>query len=160
MRQKIDEVVEGAFKVNVVFPEGIVCIDDEVLSCHLVGRGARWKGISKTASTSTGAPLRNAGVNSHLASASCAVRSSRSSRWRSSEIMSTCPSLRMTAASRTTPSTRSAAAAATYLGSTFRRGQGARMSTGGDPGSGSRSANQTSQLPEKLVTFGIWIATV
>ena len=45
-----------------------------------------------------------------------------------------------------------------YFGSTFRTTAGGRICCGGAPGCGSRSANHTSQLPEKLVTFGIWIA--
>src|SRR5438128_839643 len=64
----------------------------------------------------------------------------------------------MTPNSRTVPSTRSATAAAMYLGSTLRTTSGGRICCGGPPGCGSRSANHTSQLPEKLVTFGIWIA--
>src|SRR5260370_18788399 len=45
-----------------------------------------------------------------------------------------------------------------YLGSTFRTTTGARICGGAAPGTGSRSANHTSQLPEKLVTLGICIA--
>ena len=56
---------------------GTTC--DQVLARHGVGRGARWKGISKSASTSTATPSRCAGANSHFASASCALRSRRSS---------------------------------------------------------------------------------
>src|SRR5205823_5864759 len=85
MRQKLDKFAESALEVDIVFPERIVRVDDQELGDHdprrhLVGRGARWNGISKTASTSTALPLRNAGVHSHFASASWAVRSSRSSR--------------------------------------------------------------------------------
>ena len=44
-----------------------------------------------------------------------------------------------------------------YLGSTLRSGDGARTAPGPEC---SRSANQTIQLPENDVTFGIWMASV
>src|ERR1035441_7194094 len=167
MVQERHELLERALEVDVVFPERVVGIDDQILAVHGCGcafgfgRGARWKGISKMASTSTATPSRSAGVNSHFASASCALRSRRSSSCRSNTIPPTCPSFPITPNSRTVPSTRSAAAAATYLGSTFRTTSGGRISRGAaPPGSGTRSANHTCQLPEKLVTLGIWIAIV
>src|ERR1022692_4887793 len=167
MVQERHKLLERALEVDVVFPERVVGIDDQILAVHGCGcgfgfgRGARWKGISKMASTSTATPSRSAGVNSHFASASCALRSRRSSSCRSSAIPPTCPSFPITPNSRTVPSTRSAAAAATYLGSTLRTTSGGRISRGAaPPGSGTRSANHTCQLPEKLVTLGIWIAIV
>src|ERR1035438_10751082 len=49
-----------------------------------------------------------------------------------------------------------------YYGSTFRTTSGGRICRVAAPAvpaaSGSRSANHTSQLPEKLVTLGIWTA--
>src|ERR1035438_152932 len=167
MIQERHELLERALEVDVVLPQCVVGIDDQILAVHGCGcgfgfgRGARWKGISKMASTSTATPSRSAGVNSHFASASCALRSRRSSSCRSNAIPPTCPSFPITPNSRTVPSTRSAAAAATYLGSTLRTTSGGRISRGAaPPGSGTRSANHTSQLPEKLVTLGIWIAIV
>src|SRR3954452_15377178 len=155
--QVIDEVVEGALEVDVVFPERVVGVDDQELSVHWADLGASRKGISKTASTSTGSPPRRAGSNCHLARDSIALASSRSSRWRRSFTASMPPSLRMMAPRRTIPCTPSATAEATYFGSTLRTGEGARISPATDF---CRSANQISQLPEYEVTFGIWMATV
>src|ERR1039458_4795515 len=81
-RRMIEErhkLLERALEVDVVLPQRVVGIDDQVLARHNFGRGARWKGISKMASTYTAMPSRRAGVNSHFASASCALRSRRSS---------------------------------------------------------------------------------
>src|ERR1035437_1398565 len=162
MIQKRHKLLERTLEVDVVFPERVVGIDDQVLAVHCFGRGARWNGISKMASTSTATPSRSAGVNSHFANASRALRSSRSSRLRSNAIPPTWPSLPITPNRRTVPSTPSSAPAAVYLGSTFRTPPGGRICRGAAPGvpfgSGSRSANHTSQLPEKLVTLGIWMA--
>src|SRR5450759_4323012 len=162
MIQERHKLLERALEVDIVLPERVVGIDHEVLAGHCLGRGARWKGISKMASTSTATPSRSAGVNSHFANASRALRSSRASSWRSNAIPPTCPSFPITANSRTVPSTRSSTAAAMYLGSTFRTTPGGRICRGAAPAvpvaSGSRSANHTSQLPEKLVTLGIWLA--
>src|ERR1035438_6944532 len=88
MVQERHELLERALEVDVVFPERVVGIDDQILAVHGCGcafgfgRGARWKGISKMASTSTATPSRSAGVNSHFASASSALRSRRSSSCR------------------------------------------------------------------------------
>src|ERR1017187_5476210 len=167
MIQECHKLHERALEVDVVLPQRVVGIDDQILAVHGCGcgfgfgRGARWKGISKMASTSTATPSRSAGVNSHFANASCALRSRRASSCRSSAIPPTWAPFPVPPNSRPVPSTRSAAAAATYLGSTFRTTSGGRISRGAaPPGSGTRSANHTSQLPEKLVTLGIWIAIV
>src|SRR5258708_2729838 len=82
--QEIRELFKRALEVDVVFPQGIVGVEDQPLAIglghHFATRGARWKGISKTASTSTARPLRSAGSNTHWPSASAALRSSRTSR--------------------------------------------------------------------------------
>src|ERR1035437_9391397 len=96
MIQERHKLLERTLEVDVVFPERVVGIDDQVLAVHCFGRGARWNGISKMASTSTATPSRSAGVNSHFANASRALRSSRSSSWRSNAIPPTCPSLPIT----------------------------------------------------------------
>src|SRR6266566_2377482 len=147
MRQELDEFVEGSLEIDIVLPKRIVGVHDQVLGIHLAVRGARRKGISKMASTSMGTPWRVAGSNSHFASASAALRSRRSSRWRMSATESIDPFFRITAKSRTTPSTRSLTAAAMYLGSTLRVGAGGRTITPAAGVARSRSANQTSQLP-------------
>src|SRR5208283_953935 len=105
--QKVDELVEGALEIDIVLPQRVVCIDDEKLGRHLSDLGARRKGTSKTASTSTGTPSRLAGSNRHLARASAALRSRRLSIPCRISIASTWPSLRITANSRTVPSMRS-----------------------------------------------------
>src|ERR1035437_1302415 len=134
MIQERHKLLERTLEVDVVFPERVVGIDDQVLAVHCFGRGARWNGISKMASTSTATPSRNAGVNSHFANASRALRSSRSSSWRSNAIPPTWPSLPITPNSRTVPSTRSSAAAAMYLGSPFRPPPGGRLRRRGRSG--------------------------
>src|SRR5262249_40510253 len=118
------ELVEGAFEVDVVFPERVVRVDDQVLRSHRRSLGARRKGTSKTASISTGSPARLAGEKCHLASASSAVASRRESRCFRSSTESTEPSLRMTAVRRTMPWIPSRTASALYLGSTLRMGSG------------------------------------
>src|SRR5260370_41407268 len=80
MVQKRHKLFERALKVDVVFPQRVVGIDDQVLAVHWFSRGARWKGISKMASTSTGTPSRIAGPNSHFASAPVAPLSRPSCR--------------------------------------------------------------------------------
>src|SRR5579883_869578 len=109
--EELHELLEGTLEVDIVFPERVVGVDDQKLSGHLGVLGARRNGISKTASTASGAPLRSAGSNSHFARASMALASRRSSRWRSSRMPSTRPSRPITAPSRTMPSMPSAAAA-------------------------------------------------
>src|ERR1017187_651281 len=108
MVQILDKLIECPLEVDVVFPQRVVGIDDQELACHLGTLGARRNGISITASTSTGWPLRNAGSKFHLPMASAALRSNRSSRCTSTCTESTCPSARITAARRTLPSMRSA----------------------------------------------------
>src|SRR5205085_7551822 len=78
VREKTGELLEGALEVDVVLPEGVVGVDDQVLF-HLP-RGRRRKGISITTSTSTGVPSRRAGSNCHFRSAAIALLSSRGSR--------------------------------------------------------------------------------
>src|SRR2546426_12694100 len=82
--KELDEFDNRALEIDVVLPESIVGIHNQVLAIHLAVRGARRNGISKTASTSTGMPSRRAGSNCHFANASAALRSRRSSRWRMS----------------------------------------------------------------------------
>src|SRR5439155_11356886 len=78
VRQEFGELFERALEVNVVFPKGVVGIDDQVLS-HFFARGRRRNGISITTSTSTGTPSRRAGSNSHFRSAATALVSSLAS---------------------------------------------------------------------------------
>src|ERR1035437_8124220 len=61
MIQERHKLLERTLEVDVVFPERVVGIDDQVLAVHCFGRGARWNGISKMASTSTATPSRSAG---------------------------------------------------------------------------------------------------
>ena len=77
MVEELGELVECPLEVNVVFPKGIVGVDDQVLF-HLV-LGRRRNGISITTSTSTGTPSRRAGSNSHFRSAAIALLSSLAS---------------------------------------------------------------------------------
>src|SRR5260370_42669370 len=79
MVQKRHKLFERALKVDVVFPQRVVGIADQVLAVHWFSRGARWKGISKVASTSPGTPSRTPAPNSHFARPSCALPSRRSS---------------------------------------------------------------------------------
>ena len=86
------------------------------------------------ASTSTGIPSRSAGVRTPTSPAPPA-RCGPAGRpaGAPAQIPPTCPSLRITPNSRTVPSTRSAAAAAMYLGSTFRTTSGGRICAAPDP---------------------------
>src|SRR5262245_62037825 len=95
MSQVFDKFVEGALEIDIVLPQRIVGIHNQVLTIHFAFRGARRKGISKIASTSMGKPPRVAGSNCHLARASEALRSRRSSRWRISAIESMVPFFRI-----------------------------------------------------------------
>src|SRR5258708_8264053 len=47
MVQKRHKLCERALKVDVVFPQRVVGIDDQVLAVHWFSPGARWTGISK-----------------------------------------------------------------------------------------------------------------
>src|SRR5260370_38175436 len=87
VRQEIGELFESAFEIDVVFPECIVGVDDQVLSHLFLGR--RRNGISITISTSTGSPSTRAGVNSHFLSACTALLSSLGSTPRTLLIPST-----------------------------------------------------------------------
>src|ERR1700692_3910016 len=96
MIEELAKAVERIFEINVVLPQRVVGVKDQVLrgmGFHFSGRGAKRKGISTRISTSIGSPLRMAGENCHLARASRAVRSRRSSRPRSSSTEATVPSL-------------------------------------------------------------------
>src|ERR1043165_659856 len=135
MGQELDELVEGALEVDVIFPERVVGIKDQVPARHFAARGARWKGISNTASTSTGRPLRSAGSKTHCANASAALRSSRTTRWCSSATLCTGPPFRF----------------APTLCGCF----GSSMFGAGPAGTSERWSTLPSNLPEKLVRFGI-----
>src|SRR5713226_1388023 len=78
VRQEFGELIERLLEVDVVFPKGVVGVDDQVLS-HFFRGGRRRNGISITTSTSTGTPSRRAGSNSHFRSAVTALLSSRAS---------------------------------------------------------------------------------
>src|SRR5215510_8901284 len=75
--EKIHELVESVFEVNVVFPKGIVGVDEQMLpalrGCHGLACGASMNGISAMISTSTGAPLRSAGANCQFSRAFTAL---------------------------------------------------------------------------------------
>src|SRR5579864_652266 len=151
MIEKVDELLEGVFKINIVFPQRVVGVDQQVLPggriAHRWTRGASWNGISATTSTSTGLPLRSAGSNSHLSRASAALWSSRGSTPFNTRTPFTCPLIPITPASWTFPSTRSAMADGKYLGSTLWMGTGGRRSWLPRGPAGVRSANHMIQLP-------------
>lgn len=77
MIQVVAELLKRPFEVDVVLPQSVVRIKDEMLAPRdqngTCVRGASLNGISTTASTSTGSPCLDAGVNSHFPSASSAL---------------------------------------------------------------------------------------
>src|SRR5690349_23729549 len=92
MAEILAKFIKRFFEVDVVFPKGIVGVDDQMLARHFVASGSRRKGISKMASTSTGRPSRRAGWNCHFWRAWVALKSRRSSRWWSTVMESMLPS--------------------------------------------------------------------
>ncbi len=57
MIQVLAKAVKRLFEVDIVLPERVVGIKDQVLPRHFGTFGARWNGISTITSTSTGMPF-------------------------------------------------------------------------------------------------------